>query len=372
MKNYKEIRLLLMSSLVFSFGLSRCGQHDSKTAEVTADTVSIYWENNKPVGVWVPYSLFGYMDYEAVIDSLQVYVLNSAIQSPILGDYDISRERIIFRPIVPFTAGLQYEVRLKGEPIGQFKVPGRDNNTAGPELTIYPTNDTLPENVLKLYLEFTRPMQEGRALNYIRIVKNNKDTLPGVFLDLQPELWNKENTILTVWFDPGRIKRDLQPNKTMGAPIQKGNKYQLVILSGWPDQDGKATAFTYLREFIAGPRDSTMPDPSQWKIEIPKPESDQPVEVIFNEPLDYVLIKNAIRILDGGGKPVPGTINVNDEEKGFNYVPSSPWKAGNYILEVESRLEDNAGNNLNHPFDNDLTQKQAQQKESVKRAFQIK
>ena len=33
------------------------------------------------------------------------------------------------------------------------------------------------------------------------------------------------------------------------------------------------------------------------------------------------------------------------------------WKAGRYRLKIESRLEDLAGNNLNRPFDRDITRK---------------
>ena len=42
----------------------------------------------------------------------------------------------------------------------------------------------------------------------------------GTFLDLQPELWNAEGTVLTLWLDPGRIKRDLIPNKELGIPLK--------------------------------------------------------------------------------------------------------------------------------------------------------
>lgn len=373
MKKDKEIRLLLISSLIFSFMMTRCGQHDdSKTAASSVDTVSIQWKDNKAVGVFIPRKLLNDMPDDSAQEWLKVYLTQSEYNQDLLGNYYIVADGIEFRPLVPFTPALEYQVRLKGEPISQFIVPTRKTGGDLPELSVYPTNDTLPENVLKLYVEFTKPMQEGKALDYIRIVKNNKDTLPAVFLDMRPELWNKESNLLTVWFDPGRIKRDLQPNKAMGPPLQKGNKYKLVILPGWPDQDGQTTMFTYLREFVAGSRDSTSPDPAKWRIEVPKPGSDQSVEVLFNESLDYVLIKNAIRILDDKGNAIAGTIDVSDEEKGFNFIPASPWKAGNYMLEVESRLEDYAGNNLNHPFDNDLAQQQTVQKESVKRVFQIR
>ena len=60
---------------------------------------------------------------------------------------------------------------------------------------------------------FSQPMQEGVSAEHICLVKGEKDTLKNVFLDLQPELWNHDRTMLTLWLDPGRIKRDLQPNR---------------------------------------------------------------------------------------------------------------------------------------------------------------
>ena len=77
----------------------------------------------------------------------------------------------------------------------------------------------MPENLLKIYLRFSHPMREGQSDKYISLIKNGKDTLPDVFLNLQPELWNEDRTVLTVWLDPGRIKRDLQPNLKLGNPL---------------------------------------------------------------------------------------------------------------------------------------------------------
>jgi hypothetical protein len=365
----KKIRVGLLPVLIFSFLLIRCGSHDEKH-EPGASVITILWEGNKATGVVIPNELLADTPADSIDKWLQVHLAPGNNNPAMLGRYIVEKNEVAFIPLIPLTPGLKYEVRLKGEPIGQVEIDGVISSKLPEVVKIYPTTDTVPENLLKLYVEFSKPMQEGKALDYIMLVKNG-DTIPDVFLDLQPELWNRESTILTVWFDPGRIKRDLQPNLAMGPPLKKGVQYQVVIRPGWPDKEGAVCEYSYTKLFLTTTRDSISPDPAKWTIEIPKPESDQPVEVVLHESLDYMLLKNAIHITDDKGRDVQGYIDVKNNERSIEFTPSSPWRAGNYIIEVESRLEDLAGNNLDHPFDNDLTQKQQKQKEVVKRTFQI-
>jgi hypothetical protein len=368
--NTKKIRIWLLPVLVFSFLLIRCGHHDQKQ-QPAAPAIMIQWEKDKAVGLLIPFELLKDTPADSIDKWVQVYLATGTGNPAMLGRYITGMNKIQFVPLIPLTPDLSYEVRLKGESIGQIKIDGVVSTGIPEIVTVYPTADTLPENLLKLYVEFSRPMQEGRSLDYIKLVKNG-DTLADIFLDLQPELWNKESTILTVWFDPGRIKRDLQPNLAMGPPLKKGVQYQLVILPGWPDKQGAICEYGYTKPFFTTIRDSLSPDPAKWVIETPKPESDQPVELVLHESLDYMLLKNAIHVTDDKGNDVPGIIGVKKKERSIEFTPSSPWKAGNYILEVESRLEDLAGNNLDHPFDNDMTQQQKEQKDVFKRTFQIR
>ena len=52
------------------------------------------------------------------------------------------------------------------------------------------------------------------------------------------ELWDPNFQRLTMTFDPGRIKRGLTSNETMGPPIAEGKRYTLVIDRDWPDARG--------------------------------------------------------------------------------------------------------------------------------------
>ncbi len=53
----------------------------------------------------------------------------------------------------------------------------------------------------------------------------------------------------------------------------------------------------------------------------------------------------------------PAEESTQNKERAFLFYASESWKAGEYNLRIEGRLEDLAGNNLNRPFDKDLKTK---------------
>ena len=295
-------------------------------------------------------------------------------QTAILGDYRIAGDDILFEPLIPFTRGLRYEVWLRNQRLGGFDIPVADPKDAPELLAIFPSQDSVPDNLLKIYLRFSRPMREGQSQHYVALLTNQNDTIPGVFLDLQPELWNTDRTMLTLWLDPGRIKRDLQPNKLLGAPLQTSQRYQLVVSAHWPDQQGAKLRKAFTKSFVTVQRDSLSPQPDRWQIKSPPAGQIQPLEVAFGEPLDYSLLIETLHVLGEGGKTVAGNWQIGPEEKTAQFKPAQPWKPGRYTLRIEARLEDLAGNNLNRPFDRDVTQKAipATSQNFFGRSFQVK
>jgi hypothetical protein len=345
----KRVRISWLSQLIlFSlFLLVRCvGSQDTLQKNIV-----IRWENNQPMGLSMAIGQFKAHSKETLPELLKVQLTNS--NTAILGDYSIQSDSLIFEPLIPFTPGLRYEVLLENRLVGEIDIPQAVPATS---LTgIYPSQDTLPENLLKFYFVFSRPMREGHSLAYISLLNAKGDTLPGTFLNLQPELWNAEKTVLTLWLDPGRIKRDLQPNKSQGAPLTKGNHYTLVVSERWPDELGAGLTQSYTKRFVVGAHDMTSPDIKSWTIETPPKGTTQALEIHVKEALDYVLLQNTIRIIDARGKTINGVIQVNDMEARVQFVPAAPWMTGAYKVLVESRLEDLAGNNLNRLFDRDIT-----------------
>ncbi|GAB3327924.1 hypothetical protein GCM10027299_29210 [Larkinella ripae] len=334
-------------------GLGAC-----RNAPETTD-ITLRWSNERATGLLIPKSRTGTFPTDSLPRLLEIRRVDDSSKTAILGTYRPLTDAILFEPLIPFTRGLSYEVWLRGEPLGGFSVPVADSRQTPELLAIFPSSDSLPDNLLKIYLRFSRPMREGQSLRYVALLKNGTDTVQGAFLDLQPELWNSDRRVLTLWLDPGRIKRDLQPNKRLGAPLQSGSRYQLVVSEKWPDQQGAVLPKTYTKVFVTVPRDSLSPSPGRWQIKPPRPNGAQALEVVLNEPLDAGLLAETLHIRDEAGKPVAGSWQLADKEKTARFKPAQRWKPGRYVLRIEARLEDLAGNNLNRPFDRDVTQKTA-------------
>ncbi len=275
----------------------------------------------------------------------------------ILGEFGQENGAFRFTPLIPFTRGLQYEILIGGARVGSFKIPEGNPEDAPILLGIFPSADTLPENLLKIYLKFSLPMREGQSGSFVTLIKNNTDTIKNAFLDLQPELWNADRTMLTLWLDPGRIKRDLQPNKKLGAPLISHNNYRITIAKEWQNQQNQNLNHTYSKNIISADRDSLSPQPSKWKIETPAKNTTGILQISFFESLDYGLLNETLSVYTNGGKNLPGNWKFSETESVAFFTPKEKWSAGAYSLRVETRLEDVSGNNINRPFDRDVSTK---------------
>ena len=360
--NYRKTRFFIGWSLVFYFLFAGCSEKKDPAS------VSIQWEGEKAVGIVVPETLLPSVSRDSLSELLQIRLSNSHL--PVIGEYIFNDNEILFKPIIALTRGLRYNVFVRNKLVGELEIPNRGTRTAPEIVTVYPAGDTLPENLLKFYIVFSKPMQEGDVLQHIHLIKEGHDTLSSVFLDM--ELWNKERSIMTLWLDPGRIKRDLQPNQLLGAPLTAGSKYQLVIDKNWQDAEGILLKENFTKNFFAGPHDSISPDENKWAIDAPEAGTKGQLTISFHESLDHLLAENVMAITDINGSEIKGKFSVNDSATVVYFTPAIEWSKGNYTLQVESRLEDLAGNNLDRLFDADLTQKQQTSKKVHKRTFVIK
>lgn len=340
------IRLYIGCNLIFFVSCSTPSNNGA---------IRIQWVDKRATGLFIPKQLIQEVPADSVNQLLSVRLAGK--ETSILGGYKLADTDVIFEPLVPFTRGLQYQVVLRNKWLGDISIPALAPDDKPALLAIYPSQDTVPENLLKIYLCFSRPMREGQSTQFVTLLKNGVDTLPGVFLDLQPELWNADRTQLTLWLDPGRIKRDLQPNKQLGTPLQAGTQYELIISANWPDEQGALLGQKISRSFRVSQRDSLSPNPNKWSIQPPQAGVVKPLSVHFGEALDYSLLTEAIHVADGAGRPVAGKWQPDEEEKRGLFRPDKPWVTGHYRLRIESRLEDLAGNNLNRPFERDITRK---------------
>lgn len=331
--------------------------------------ISLVWKNEKAVAVRIQHA--SELVNNDHTDAMQIFL--SGKNTAVLGAVTKTGDELLFTPLVPFTRGLKYDIKLKNNSIGNFSVPFPDSSNAPYIKAVYPAGDTLPSNLLKWTFEFSAPMQEGEALKHIHLIKNQRDTLTEVFLELSPELWNEASTVLTVWMDPGRIKRGLQPNLRLGPPMLPGERYQLYIDSAWQSTQGLPLKSVYAKTFSTTTRDAVSPDINTWKINIPKAGTVNELIIVLPESMDHVLLEKALRFRDGNRRQITGQLLVNEEGNSARFIPDLSWQRGKYIIEIDAGLEDLAGNNLNRLFDEDLGKKiQKQEKKVFELEFVVK
>lgn len=365
MESIFKIRLCILYNLIFFVLLfAACTKKPS--------AISIIWKDDRATGISIPVAKAGDAT-DSLESKLSVRLATEGNTTPIAGSYQKQNNTVVFEPLIPFTRGLSYAIILNNTTIGKIKIPEADQKDAPELLSIYPAKDTLPENLLKMHFRFSKPMREGQSVRHLTLINNTSDTLKGTFLDLQPELWNEEGTLLTLWLDPGRIKRDLQPNQQMGTPLQANNNYTLLISEQWKDKNGTALIKSYRKDFVTTARDSISPDPKKWSVKTPALSSRQSLLIQFHESLDHNLAATTLHIIDKNNTTVTGVWKTNEQASEVSFITEYRWTEGDYLLQIESRLEDLAGNNINRAFDVDVRYKAkpASAKEIVSIPFTI-
>jgi hypothetical protein len=213
---------------------------------------------------------------------------------------------------------------------------------------VFPTADALPANQLKLYIEFSAPMSRGEASQRVRLYESGGVLVELPFVDIDEELWDREQKRLTLLFDPGRIKRGVLPQRELGGALEPGKEYELVIDAAWPDAKGRPLASEFRKKFRAVEADRTPIDPSKWTVIAPFAGTRGPVVVKFGESLDAAVMMSCIWI-----PKVHGTAHARNGETEWHFFPDEPWVERVYPLVASKDLEDLAGNKIGRPFDVD-------------------
>ena len=277
-----------------------------------------------------------------------------------VGTYSVQSGALVFRPQYPLTAGARYRAVFNapgGKPIETtFDGPPRQTVPMTRVDHVYPSADVLPSNDLKLYIYFSAAMSRGEAWEHLHLLDANGKVLPDIFLEFGQELWDAGNRRLTVWFDPGRIKRGLTSNIKLGPPIEDGKRYTLAIDSGWHDARGVPLIAGYKKVFKGGPADRTAPDLQKWHVTIPASGGSDPLIVDFPDALDYVGLQKSLAVASSHGL-VEGSVTISRQETRWSFAPRQPWRAGDYRLLVNSALEDLAANKIGQLFDMDVFDK---------------
>jgi hypothetical protein len=315
---------------------------------------------------------------------LSVYAGDSSLP-PMVGAYRVLTDVVRFEPQFPLEPGLAYRAvlrpdRLPGnskqtEITAEYRLPPRDNTPTTVVSQIYPSGDVLPENLLKFYIHFSAPMSRGRIYDHITLrEKSSGKAIELPFLEIDEELWDPAMQRLTLFIDPGRIKRGVRPLEEIGPALEEGKSYTLIIDRDWRDSAGRPLRATFEKDFWVGPPDREPLTPDAWKINPPAAETREAHARNNTETLDQALALRLIQVTDERGNPIKGSASLENRERLWRFIPLGPWRRGSYRIVVQTTIEDLAGNNIGKSFEVDLFEG-VQRKltaASVKLTFQIR
>jgi hypothetical protein len=286
----------------------------------------------------------------------------------IIGRYTAGGDRIRFEPRFAFAPGVQYRVEFDRSALEaaagmtarhsapllthRFGVPLAPSMRSTRVVAVHPSGDRLPSNLLRWYVEFSAPMQPGTAHEHVRLLDETGRPVEHAFLRVEEELWDRERRRLTLFFDPGRVKRGVKTNLEMGRPLVAGHRYRLAIDAAWRDAAGAELASGFDKDFDVGPLDGTSPDPARWRLSAPRVGTSDALRVGLGEPLDHALALRMVHV-ETGGQRMEGQVNLAPGDSVWTFTPADTWAAGEYILHVDAALEDLAGNSVARVFDAD-------------------
>ena len=147
---------------------------------------------------------------------LAITLVHSGSQDPpaVEGAYTVTDTGVEFTPQSPLDPLCEYHVAfdpalLPGLSLAAARVatvisPPR-GETAPPTFvtTVYPSADLVPENLLRMYVEFSGPMGDGTSREFVRLVNQAGDEVAISLPPVDADSWNPDLTLSTVFFDPG-------------------------------------------------------------------------------------------------------------------------------------------------------------------------
>jgi hypothetical protein len=280
----------------------------------------------------------------------------------VAGQYRVTSTTLDFIPAFPFDPGRSYAVvfdpiRLPTPRTGTvfravIAIAAAAPSEPATVLRMLPTAQVLPENLLRVYLEFSAPMAREHGREFLTLVDERGAEVTNAFLALDVDFWSPDGRRYTIFLDPGRVKRGILPNDQFGRALTPGHRFTLVVDPKWRDEHGQPLAAPFRHEFSVGPADMEPIRPTAWTIESPRAGSRDALVVRFPKPLDHGLLGRALGI-ERARTPIDGAITIGPNETEWRFTPARAWAGGAHDLVVLSILEDPMGNRIGRAFDID-------------------
>jgi hypothetical protein len=279
-----------------------------------------------------------------------------AARPAVSGEWTTVAGNAVFAPKYPLNPGTRYRLLGAGDGL-EVRVPKPEPGKPTVVTHIFPTAAELPENVLRFYIEFNKPMPRGEVYKHVRIENDKGQKIELPFLEIDDELWNPEQTRITLLIDPGRIKQEVKPRIDLGPVFVRGRKYTLVVSGKWPTLGGEPLGDDVRKPIVAGPAVTDALDPKTWTILAPV-DPKAALQVGFGRPMDAPIVARSLTVFtevdQRKGQQVSGTWEANPGDRTWMFKPAAPWAAGGYLIEVSPVLEDVCANRVGRPFEVDL------------------
>lgn len=305
---------------------------------------------------------------EASGSAMQVFRGQS--QTPLFGSVVEEKGLLRFTPSLPLVAGETYRVEVQKADGSSDTQTLRFEKTRSeaPTVRLSPFPAVLPANGLKLYLHFSQPMEQGVFMERVTLQRQDGSTVHGALRET--ELWSPDGKRLTLWLHPGRQKTGVNLNQDEGPVLTAGGTHLLKVGGAWRSSAGTPLGQEASFSITAVPPDHECPDPAQWKITMPKGDTQQPLVVDFNEGMDPAMLGSALHVKHDGAI-VAGQVQVAADARQWSFIPHQHWQPGAHVLDINPLLEDLAGNNLQHPFEMDRATTQLSVKRMTRRTFNV-
>jgi hypothetical protein len=293
---------------------------------------------------------------------LRVQVKGSGIATT--GTYSIAGNALQFRPAFPLDAGREYTVDLvlDGIPGGAragtvsrtLSLPGQAQAPSTRVLAIDPAVGVWPANLLRIYIHFSGPMSHESGVGRIALRGDDGQEVTEAFLPLEADFWSPDHLRYTVFFDPGRVKRGILPNRQRGRALVPGRRYTLEVAQQWRDAAGRPLVSSFTREFTAGPAIEKAIRVEDWRLGSARAGTRDPLVVTFAWPIDRALGERSLSVSTADGAPIAGTGILSDGDLRWSFTPAADWAAGEYRLSALPILEDPSGNQIGRAFEVDM------------------
>lgn len=279
----------------------------------------------------------------------------------VLGSYRVDTNRIVFTPrflpdvkviySITFSSqslfnrtGINPEYHLELSEEVSFGIPTHE--ALGIQLS--PFSKSLPENILRVYLHFTSPMGFQNPYDYIQLMDSANQIIENAFVEIPEGLWNGDRTRLTLLFHPGRVKRNVGPNRKLGPVFKTGGTYQLVVKDDLKDVNGNSLGDDWKMNFTITDPIRTKMSMEEWQLTTSCLDNCQ-LLLKTDRLVDMEMMERFLRIEDENEAAIPFEIKNEIDQIAIH---SDQFKLGiSYRLIVNPRLEDLCGNTFLNAFD---------------------